>query len=86
MPEVLSRGEFVWGQVITGPGQPQGTPCSPLVALLVSLIDGGTPLARILEAMCLDRAPDQIAQITENALAALKILYVDGSIDELHGL
>ena len=80
---VLSQGEFVWGQVITGPGQPTGTPGSPLVALLVSLIDGETTVAGILEAMCRDRAPDQAAQITENTLSALKILYVDGAIDEL---
>ena len=80
---VLGQGEFVWGQVITGPSQPQGTPCSPLVALLVSLIDGETPVAGILDAMCRDRDP---GQIRESALAALDILYVDGSIDELRGL
>ena len=83
---VLSQAEFVWGQVVTGPGQPQGTPCSPLVALLVSLIDGETPVSGILDAMCRDQAPEQAARIKEHALTAMKILYVDGSIDELRGL
>ncbi|PKB80880.1 MAG: hypothetical protein BZY88_07650 [SAR202 cluster bacterium Io17-Chloro-G9] len=83
---VLGQGEFVWSQVIASPGQSQGTPCSPLVALLVSLIDGETPVAGILDVMCRDTAPDQVDAVTENALAALGILYVDGSIEELRGL
>ena len=80
---VLGQGEFAWGQVITSPGQPQSIPCSSLVALLVSLIDGETPVAGILDAMCRDR---DAGQIRESAVAALGILYVDGSIDELRGL
>ena len=83
---VLGQGRFDWGQVICGPGQSQGTPCSPLVALLVSMIDGETPVAAILESMGRGRQPDQAQQISQSALAALGILYVDGSIDRLAGL
>ena len=83
---VLGQGRFDWGQVICGPGQSQGTPCSPLVALLVSMIDGETPVAAILESMGRGRQPGQAQQISQSALAALGILYVDGSIDRLAGL
>ena len=87
---VLGQGRFEWGQVISSPGelpgQSQDTPCSPLVALLVSMIDGETTVAAILESMSRGRPPDQAKQITETALAALGILYVDNSIVQLTGL
>lgn len=80
---VLGQGKFEWGQVITGPGQYQGTPCSPLVALLLSLIDGRANVEAILNGMCNGRPPDQAARIRESALAALGILYVDGTVEQL---
>ena len=91
---VLGEGEFVWGQVITTGGGPAGdppsdsqnTPCSPLVAMLVSQIDGETPVADLLAGLVQGRDETQAAQIAENILAALQILYVDGSIQELKGL
>lgn len=87
---VLGEGEFVWGQVIKsggGPGgEPQNTPCSPLVAMLVSQIDGRTPVAGLLAGLVQGRDDDQAAQIIQSSLAALQILYVDGSIEEMIGL
>ena len=87
---VLGEGEFVWGQVITSGGGPAGesqnTPCSPLVAMLVSQIDGVTPVADLLAGLVRGRDENQTGQITQSSLAALEILYVDGSIEEMKGL
>ena len=87
---VLGEGEFVWGQVITSggglDGELQNTPCSPLVAMLVSQIDGVTPVAVLLAGLVQGRDENQAAQIIQSSLAALQILYVDGSIEEMKGL
>ncbi|MCH7713779.1 MAG: FAD-dependent oxidoreductase [Chloroflexi bacterium] len=87
---VLGEGEFVWGQVITSgggsSGNGQSTPCSPLVAMLVSQIDGVTPVADLLAGLVQGRDENQAAQIAQSVLTALQILYVDGSIEEMKGL
>ena len=87
---VLGEGEFVWGQVITSgdgsAGDSQSTPCSPLVAMLVSQIDGQTAVADLLAGLVQGRDANQAAQITQNILAALQILYADGSIEDMKGL
>jgi flavin-dependent dehydrogenase len=81
---VLAEGEFVWGYVLTTAGYPEGTPCSRLVASLVSLIDGRTSVAGLLEKLCHGReALPEGSQITHAALTALQILYVDGTIADL---
>jgi hypothetical protein len=83
---VLAAGEFVWGYVLTTVGYPEGTPCSRLVASLVSLIDGRTSVAELLATLCQDRdALPEGAQMARAALAALQILYVDGTIADLQG-
>ena len=83
---VVGEGEFEWGYVVTNPGNPEGTPCSGLVARMVSLIDGqasvGELLARLREGL-----EDNLAnRIDSSALAALQILYVDGTVEHLDGL
>jgi flavin-dependent dehydrogenase len=81
---VLAEGEFVWGYVLTTAGYPEGTPCSRLVASLVSLIDGRTSVAGLLAKLCHGReALPEGSQITHAALTALQILYVDGTIADL---
>ena len=83
---VLAEGEFVWGYVLTTAGYPEGTPCSRLVASLVSLIDGHTSVAELLAKLCHGReALPEGAQIARAALSALQILYVDGTIADLQG-
>ena len=79
---VVAEGEFVWGHVISGPGHDGGTPCSGLVAKIVSLIDGRATVAEIA-----DRLRGQVGQAGEDrtlatTVAALEILYVDGTVDE----
>lgn len=87
---VLGEGEFVWGQVITSgnglPGSGQSTPCSPLVAMLVSQIDGITTVSDLLAGLVQGLDENHAAQIIQSSLAALRILYIDGSIQEMKGL
>ena len=83
---VIADGEFQWGHVLTTPGRPEGVPCSGLVAKMVSLIDGRTSVSEIL--IGLGGAGHQIRgdQLDQSVMAALQILYVDGAIEDLHGL
>ena len=84
---VLAAGEFVWGYVLTTAGYPEGTPCSRLVASLVALIDGHTPVAELLAKLCQGQeALPEGAHMAHAALTALQILYVDGTIADLQGL
>jgi FAD-dependent halogenase len=83
---VLAKGEFVWGEVLVTAGYPEGTPCSSLVARLVSLIDGDTSIGALLATLGEGREAGERALIERSALATLQILYVDGTIADLRGL
>jgi FAD-dependent halogenase len=83
---VLAKGEFVWGDVLVTAGYPEGTPCSGLVKRLVSLIDGGTSIGALLAMLGKGREAGERALIERSALAAMQILYVDGTIADLQGL
>jgi hypothetical protein len=83
---ILGYGEFVWGNVVTTPGHPQGTPCSGLVSLLVSLIDGKASVAELITKLLDGAGQEQRTQIESAILDSLKILYVEGAIEELRGL
>ena len=83
---VVDQGEFVWGYVVTTPSHPEGTPCSALVARLVSLIDGKGPVSQLLTKLRDGADREQGDRIETAALASLKILYVEGAIEELNGL
>ena len=83
---VVGQGEFIWGFVVTTPGHPEGTPCSGLVERLVSLIDGRTPVSVLLAKLRDGVDQEQGARIETAVLASLKILYVEGAIEELFGL
>jgi halogenation protein CepH len=83
---VLAKGEFVWGDALVTAGYPEGTPCSGLVARLVSLIDGDTSIGALLARLGESREASERALIERSALATLQILYVDGTIADLRGL
>ena len=83
---VLGEGEFVWGYALTTETQPEGTPCSGLVASMVSFIDGRTTVEQMLSRLKDGSDANQAAQIERGVLAALQILYVDGAVAELAGL
>lgn len=80
---VLGAGEFVWGHVLVTDGYPEGTPCSPLAAQVVSRIDGRTPVAGLLERLCDGQDAAQHAAIVSAALQTLRILHVDGAVTGL---
>ncbi len=83
---VLGEGEFVWGHVLTSPSQPEGTPCSGMVARMVSLINGHNMVADILAELGDGMNEGQNTQIVASAMTALQILYVDGAITEFREL
>jgi len=83
---VIGEGEFVWGQVVTTPGHPEGTPVSALIARMVSLIDGKSSVGDLLAALSHGLDQDQGNKMRASAVAALRILYVEGAVDEFAGL
>ena len=82
---VLGAGEFVWGHVLITDGYPEGTPCSPLAAQVVSLVDGRTPVAELLDRLCAGRDEAQVSAIVPAVLQTLRILHVDGAVAGLFG-
>ena len=83
---VLGEGEFVWGHVLITVGYPEGTPCSPLAAQVVSLIDGRTSVSELLDRLCAGQDEGQYAAIGSAALQTLRILHVDGAVTSLFGM
>lgn len=83
---IAAEGEFVWGDVLTTVGYPEGVPCSSLVAKLVSLIDGRTSVAELLTKLVAGRDGIEGAQIELSAMAALQVLQVDGTVVDFCGL
>jgi flavin-dependent dehydrogenase len=77
---VLAEGEFVPGQVLNTVSQPEGTPCSPLVAAVIAQVDGQKSVADIVDGMGqhLDQAAH--AQLEEAVSRTIEILYVDGTV------
>ena len=77
---VLAEGEFVPGQVLNTVSQPEGTPCSPLVAAVIGEIDGQKSVADIVDGMGqhLDQAAH--AQLEEAVSRTIELLYVAGAV------
>ncbi|GAB4336871.1 MAG: hypothetical protein Kow0010_24850 [Dehalococcoidia bacterium] len=83
---VLGDGEFDWGYVLISPAEPEGVEVSVLVATLMSLVDGHRRVCDILAEVA-DRVPAaQREAAMDAAAAALRILYVDGTIAGMRGL
>ena len=80
---VLAEGEFVQGYVLNTVSQPEGTPCSPLVAAVIAEIDGQKSVSDIVDGMGahLDQAGH--AQLEEAVSRTIEILYVDGTVARL---
>ena len=77
---VLAEGEFVPGLVLNTVSQPEGTPCSPLVAAVIGHIDGQKSVSDIVDGLGqhLDQAGH--AQLEEAVSRTIEILYVDGTV------
>jgi hypothetical protein len=61
-------------------------PCSSLVAEMVGRIDGETPVNKLMGGLRQGLNEVQGAQLELSAIAALHVLYVDGTIAELRGI
>ena len=80
---VAGDGVFEWGYALVIEGHPEGLPCSNLVARLVTLLDGQTSVANLLDNLAAEVAPAQQQQLTASIISTIQILYVDGTIAEL---
>ncbi|NQW22871.1 MAG: tryptophan 7-halogenase [SAR202 cluster bacterium] len=80
---VLAEGEFVRGHVLNTVSQPEGTPCSPIVAAVIAAVDGQKSVSDIVDSLGqhLDQAGH--AQLEEAVSRTIEILYVDGAITGL---
>ena len=80
---VLAEGEFVRGHVLNTVSQPEGTPCSPIVAAVVAAVDGQKSVSDIVDILGqhLDQAGH--AQLEEAVSRTIEILYVDGTVTGL---
>jgi len=79
---VVGEGEFIWGTVLVSSMRPQGTPCSPFIATMISLIDDIITVYELMQRLLqkLDRPSSE--QMESICLDALKILYIDGVVEE----
>jgi flavin-dependent dehydrogenase len=77
---VLAEGEFVRGHVMNTVSQPEGTPCSPIVAAVIAAVDGQSSISDIVDSLGqhLDQAGH--AQLEEAVSRTIEILYVDGTV------
>ena len=77
---VLAEGEFIQGHVMNTISQPEGVPCSPLVAAVISNIDSQKSVSDIVDELGahLDQAGH--AQLEDAVSRTIEILYVDGTV------
>ncbi len=80
---VLAEGEFVWGIALSTPSQPEGAPCSPLVAAVTQLVNGQTPVSAIIERLSQGLDGMRLADLRTSVTRIIEILYVDGAVEEL---
>jgi len=80
---VLAEGEFVWGMTLSTPSQPEGAPCSPLVAAIARLADGQTSVAAIVDRLSEGLDDTRRSDLRTAVTRTIEILYIDGAVEEL---
>ena len=80
---VLGEGEFVWGYNLSAVSQPEGMPCSELVAALVSQIDGRASVSALVDHLGPGLDQPSRAQLETAISRTVEILYIDGTIGHL---
>ena len=80
---VLGEGEFVWGYSLSAVSQPEGMPCSELVAALVSMADGRTSVSALVDRLGPGLDQPARAQLEAVVSRSIEILYIDGTIEQL---
>ncbi len=82
---VLGEGEFVWGYSLSAVSQPEGMPCSELVAALVTHMDGRTSVSGLVDRLGPGLDQPTRAQLEAAISRTMEILYIDGTIGQLGG-
>ena len=78
---IFADGEFQWSPVLASSQRPEGLAISPLVAALVSAIDGRRSVGKIVEKLTAGASqPAERELAGQTILSALRILVVDGMI------
>ena len=80
---VLGEGEFVWGYSLSAVSQPEGMPCSELVAALVSITDGQARVSSLVDRLGQGLDQTTRAQLENAVTRTIEILYIDGTIGRL---
>ena len=80
---VLGEGEFVWGYSLSAVSQPEGMPCSELVAAIVSIADGRTSVSGLVDRLGPGLDQPARAQMEAAVSRTIEILYIDGTIHRL---
>ena len=80
---VLGEGEFVWGYSLSAVSQPEGMPCSELVAALVSMADGRSSVSALVDRLGPGLDQPARAQLEAVVSRSIEILYIDGTIEQL---
>ena len=82
---MVGEGEFIWSTVLISSMRPQGTPCSPFIATMIPLIDDIRTVHELMQKLLQKLEPPSSEQMQSICLDALKILYIDGVIEEFRG-
>ena len=80
---VLGEGEFVWGYSLSAVSQPEGMPCSELVAALVSMADGRASVSALVDRIGPNLDQPARVQLEATISRTVEILYIDGTIERL---
>ena len=80
---VLGEGEFVWGYSLSAVSQPEGMPCSELVAALVSLANGRATVSALVDRLGPGLDQPARAQLEAAVSRTIEILYIDGTVGQL---
>ena len=79
---IFAEGRFQWSDVLISPQRPEGVAVSPLVAAVISEVDGSRSVREIVEGISA-RASEQVDNdtVAQAVLSTLKILTVDGLVE-----
>ena len=78
---IFADDQFQWSYVLLTDDRPGGLPVSPLVSALLSGMDGQRSARGIVERLAAGAAPEQRRMVEGAALAALRLLVVDGAVE-----
>lgn len=78
---IFADDQFQWSYVLIADHRPDGLPVSPLVSALLAGMDGRRPAGLIVARLSAGAATEQRRMIESAAVAALRLLVVDGMIE-----